>query len=161
MAKEEKKWAFWIDRGGTFTDVIGKNPNNEIIAIKVLSENPDNYDDAAIEGIRRLLGLGQADVIPTNIVKFIKMGTTVATNALLERKGAPTLLVVNEGFKDILRIGYQNRPDLFALNIQLPEQLYTRVLEISGRYNVAGKELSSLKEIVNTSEAKIETNQLS
>lgn len=140
------KWQFWIDRGGTFTDVIGKSPDDEITAIKVLSESPGHYDDAAIEGIRRLLGLGSAEAIPIDKIQIIKMGTTVATNALLERTGAATLLIVNEGFKDILRIGYQNRPDLFALNIKLPEQLYTRVLEISGRYDVAGREISSLKE---------------
>ena len=142
----DKKWQFWIDRGGTFTDIIGKNPNDEIIAIKLLSENQDHYEDAAIEGIRRLLGIEPAAVIPTDKIQVIKMGTTVATNALLERKGVPTLLVVNEGYKDILRIGYQNRPDLFALNIKLPKQLYSRVLEVSGRYNADGKELVPLDE---------------
>ena len=125
MKKKEKKWEFWIDRGGTFTDIISKEPNGKIEVIKLLSENQEHYEDAAIEGIRRLLGLGSNDPIPTDKIQVIKMGTTIATNALLERKGAPTVLVVNKGFKDILRIGYQNRPNLFTLNIKLPEQLYS------------------------------------
>ena len=146
MKKKEKKWEFWIDRGGTFTDIISKEPNGKIEVIKLLSENPEHYEDASIEGIRRLLGLEPNDSIPTDKIQVIKMGTTVATNALLERKGAPTVLVVNKGFKDILRIGYQNRPDLFTLNIKLPEQLYNRVIEVSGRYDAFGKELKRLDE---------------
>jgi 5-oxoprolinase (ATP-hydrolysing) len=149
MIKENpinKKWQFWIDRGGTFTDIISKRPNGKIKAIKLLSENQDHYEDAAIEGIRRLLGIGPTTAIPTDKIHVIKMGTTVATNALLERNGASTVLLVNKGYRDILRIGYQNRPDLFALNIKLPEQLYHRVLEVSGRYNASGKELVLLDE---------------
>ena len=117
MKKKEKKWEFWIDRGGTFTDIISKRPNGKIKAIKLLSENRDHYEDAAIEGVRRLLGIGPTTAIPTDKIHVIKMGTTVATNALLERNGASTVLIVNKGYRDILRIGYQNRPDLFALNI--------------------------------------------
>ncbi len=142
-----KKWQFWIDRGGTFTDIIAKRPNGKIKAIKLLSENQDHYEDAAIEGIRRLFGIGLATAIPTDKIQVIKMGTTVATNALLERNGASTVLVVNKGYRDILRIGYQNRPDLFALNIKLSKQLYNRVLEVPGRYNAAGKELVPLDEV--------------
>ena len=141
------KWQFWIDRGGTFTDVIAKNPHGKIVAHKLLSDNADHYEDAAIEGIRRILEIKRDEIIPTDKIQVIKMGTTVATNALLERKGAPTLLVINEGYKDILRIGYQNRPDLFALNIKLPAQLYGQVLEVSARYDAAGKELKPLDEV--------------
>ncbi|MDC0196610.1 hydantoinase B/oxoprolinase family protein [Gammaproteobacteria bacterium] len=144
--KINKKWQFWIDRGGTFTDIIAKKPNGKIKAIKLLSENQDQYEDSAIEGIRRLFEIKPTETIPTHNIETIKMGTTVATNALLERKGAKTVLVVNQGYKDILRIGYQNRPDLFSLNIMLPEQLYSRVLEVSARYNAAGKELEPLNE---------------
>jgi 5-oxoprolinase (ATP-hydrolysing) len=146
MKKKDKKWEFWIDRGGTFTDIISKRPNGKIKAIKLLSENRDHYEDAAIEGVRRLLGIGPTTAIPTDKIHVIKMGTTVATNALLERNGASTVLIVNKGYRDILRIGYQNRPDLFALNIKLPEQLYNRVLEVSGRYNATGKQLIPLDE---------------
>ena len=110
-------WQFWIDRGGTFTDVVARSPEGELSALKLLSEDPDRYPDAAIEGIRRALQVGTGDEIPVSGIAAVKMGTTVATNALLERKGEPTLLVTNQGFADALRIGYQNRPHLFALHI--------------------------------------------
>src|SRR5262249_26778460 len=110
-------WDFWIDRGGTFTDVIGRKPDGAVVSHKLLSENPDAYRDAAVQGIRNLLGLAPGDPTPTNRIGAIKMGTTVATNALLERKGARTLLVTTRGFRDALRIGYQARPKIFARHI--------------------------------------------
>ena len=139
-----KKWQFWIDRGGTFTDVIAISPQDELLTHKILSENPDQYDDAAIEGIRLLLKLEKNQRIPSNKIEVVKMGTTVATNALLERKGSKTLLVVNDGFEDVLRIGYQNRPDLFALNIHLPEQLYHEVIELPGRVDANGATITAV-----------------
>ena len=142
----ENKWQFWIDRGGTFTDIVARSPDGSLIARKLLSEDPDHYADAAIEGIRRLLEIGRDEPIPAASIQAVKMGTTVATNALLERQGEPTLLVINQGFKDALRIGYQNRPDLFALKIELPEQLYRSVAEVPGRLNADGDELTPLDE---------------
>src|SRR6187431_964167 len=127
------KWDFWIDRGGTFTDVVGRRPDGTLIAHKLLSENPEAYRDAAIQGIRDLLGLKAGDAIPAGRVGEIKMGTTVATNALLERKGERTLLLITKGFRDQLRIAYQARPDIFAKEIILPEQLYERVEEVEER----------------------------
>ncbi len=142
----DNKWQFWIDRGGTFTDIVARTPDGALIARKLLSEDPDHYADAAIEGIRRLLKISDGEAIPADSIQAVKMGTTVATNALLERNGEPTLLVINQGFKDALRIGYQNRPDLFALRIELPEQLYARVVEVPGRLNADGEELTPLDE---------------
>ncbi len=127
-------WDFWIDRGGTFTDVVGRAPDGELTPLKLLSENPEAYEDAAIEGIRRLLG-GEID--PARI-GTVKMGTTVATNALLERKGDRTLLLITKGFRDALRIAYQARPDIFAKEIILPEQLYERVIEVDERLMADG-----------------------
>ncbi len=127
-------WDFWIDRGGTFTDVVGRDPDGGLHPLKLLSENPEAYEDAAIEGIRRLLG-GQID--PARI-GTVKMGTTVATNALLERKGDRTLLLITRGFRDALRIAYQARPDIFAKEILLPEQLYERVIEVDERLRADG-----------------------
>ena len=138
------KWQFWIDRGGTFTDVIGRNPAGKIITHKLLSENARQYPDAAIQGIRDLLKLKKADDIPIGNIESIKMGTTVATNALLERKGENTLLAITSGFADILRIGYQQRPELFALDINLPDMLYSKVIEIEERVDVNGKILTKL-----------------
>ncbi|MGB3719006.1 MAG: 5-oxoprolinase [Proteobacteria bacterium] len=132
------KWDFWIDRGGTFTDVIGRDPEGRIHALKVLSENPEAYEDAALEGIRRLLGVGSRDPIPAERIASVKMGTTVATNALLERKGEPTILVITKGLKDQLEIGYQARPDIFAKKIIKPEMLYSRVLEANERIRADG-----------------------
>ncbi len=140
----DSKWDFWIDRGGTFTDIVARTPQGELRAHKVLSENPERYKDAAVEGIRELLRLGEAQPIPQETIAAIKMGTTVATNALLERKGEPTVLLITKGFKDLLRIGYQNRPDLFALNIVLPELLYRDVIEIDERLDAQGEILQAL-----------------
>ena len=127
-------WDFWIDRGGTFTDVVGRAPGGALHPLKLLSENPGAYDDAAIEGIRRLLG---GKIAPARI-GTVKMGTTVATNALLERKGERTLLLITRGFRDALRIAYQARPDIFAKEIVLPEQLYERVIEVDERLRADG-----------------------
>ena len=115
-----------------------------MLSLKLLSEDPLHYTDAVIEGIRRLLNVEDGESIPLEKIGMVKMGTTVATNALLERKGVSTLLVINSGYKDALRIGYQNRPDLFALNIQLPSMLFDSVLEVSGRVDAVGTELKAL-----------------
>ena len=139
-------WQFWIDRGGTFTDIVAKKPNGKIIIDKLLSENSDAYKDAAVAGIRRILDLKNEDKIPTDIISSVKMGTTVATNALLERKGDRTLLLITKGFGDLLRIGYQNRPLLFDLSIKLPELLYERVVEVSERLNEKGEVVTELNE---------------
>ncbi|AZO76073.1 MULTISPECIES: hydantoinase B/oxoprolinase family protein [unclassified Mesorhizobium] len=134
-----KKWDFWIDRGGTFTDIIGRDPQGQLHPRKLLSENPEVYADAAIQGIRDLLGLKTGATIPTDRIGDIKMGTTVATNALLERKGDRVLLLITKGFRDALRIAYQARPDIFAKEIVLPEQLYERVIEIDERVRADGR----------------------
>ncbi|PTM41986.1 hydantoinase B/oxoprolinase family protein [Bosea sp. 124] len=127
------RWDFWIDRGGTFTDVIGRDPAGKLHARKLLSENPGAYRDAAVQGIRDHLGLKTGEPIPVATVGEVRMGTTVATNALLERKGDRTLLVTTKGFRDALRIGYQARPDIFAKEIIKPEQLYDAVVEVDER----------------------------
>ncbi|MDX8435132.1 hydantoinase B/oxoprolinase family protein [Mesorhizobium abyssinicae] len=134
-----EKWDFWIDRGGTFTDVIGRDPQGGLHPRKLLSENPEAYADAAIQGIRDLLGLKSGAAIPSGLIGDIKMGTTVATNALLERKGDRVLLLISKGFRDALRIAYQARPDIFAKEIMLPEQLYERVIEIDERVRADGR----------------------
>jgi 5-oxoprolinase (ATP-hydrolysing) len=134
-------WQFWIDRGGTFTDLVAVAPDGALETHKLLSQNPQHYRDAALAGIKRVLGVSPDQAIPAGIVDVIKMGTTVATNALLERKGARTLLVVNRGFADLLRIGTQARPRLFDLDIHLPAQLYEQVFETSGRVTAQGLEL--------------------
>ncbi len=126
------KWNFYIDRGGTFTDVVAEAPDGMLSTRKLLSDNAA-YDDAALEGIRRTLGVPANTPIPGGVVGEVRMGTTVATNALLERRGEPTLLVTTYGFADQLRIGNQNRPKLFALKIELPDMLYTRVIEADER----------------------------
>ncbi|MBT3304939.1 MAG: 5-oxoprolinase [Alphaproteobacteria bacterium] len=136
------KWQFWIDRGGTFTDVVARRPDGKIKTGKLLSENPERYPDAALQGIRDLLGVPSGEAIPSERIGAVKMGTTVATNALLERKGDRTALVVNTGFCDALRIAYQNRPRLFDRRIVLPELLYERVIETEGRFSAQGEELS-------------------
>jgi 5-oxoprolinase (ATP-hydrolysing) len=135
------QWQFWIDRGGTFTDVIAQSPDRELIVRKLLSENPERYQDAAIQGIRDILGIPSDMPIPTERIAAIKMGTTVATNALLERKGDRTVLLITKGFRDALRIGDQKRPQIFARQIILPEMLYERVIEVEERYTVEGEEL--------------------
>src|SRR5437868_9559450 len=129
----QKPWDFWIDRGGTFTDVVGRRPDGTLVAHKLLSENPEAYRDAAVQGIRDLLSLSKDAPIPRGAIGAVKMGTTVATNALLERKGERTLLVTTKGFRDALEIGYQARPKIFARNIIKPEQLYSEVVEIDER----------------------------
>src|SRR5688572_30805257 len=131
-------WDFWVDRGGTFTDIIGRSPDGVLHPRKLLSENPEAYSDAAVQGIRDLLGLRQGEPIPDGVVGEIRMGTTVATNALLERKGDRVLLLITEGFRDALRIAYQARPDIFAKEIILPEQLYERVVEVRERVRADG-----------------------
>jgi 5-oxoprolinase (ATP-hydrolysing) len=133
------RWDFWIDRGGTFTDVIGRDPAGKLHARKLLSENPGAYRDAAVQGIRDHLGLKAGNPIPSGLVDEVRMGTTVATNALLERKGDHTLLVITKGFRDALRIGYQARPDIFAKEIVKPEQLYDAVVEVDERVLADGE----------------------
>src|SRR5579863_171258 len=138
MDRTQRTWEFWIDRGGTFTDVIGRRPDAKLVAHKLLSENPEAYGDAAVEGIRRLLGLKPGEPIPTARIGAVKMGTTVATNALLERKGERTLLLITKGFGDALRIGYQARPKIFARHIVKPDMLYERVVEVDERVRADG-----------------------
>ena len=133
-------WRFWIDRGGTFTDVVARTPSGKLLSHKLLSENPSFYKDAPLQGIRDVMGLVTTDPIPTETIDEVKIGTTIATNALLERKGERTALLINSGFADALRIGYQNRPDIFARKILLPEMLYEEVLEIDGRIAADGSE---------------------
>ncbi|MCP5418956.1 MAG: hydantoinase B/oxoprolinase family protein [Gammaproteobacteria bacterium] len=134
------KWQFWIDRGGTFTDVIGRRPDGGRITHKLLSDNPERYRDAALQGIRDLLGIAPDAPIPGELIESVKMGTTVATNALLERKGERAVLLITQGFGDALRIGYQTRPRLFAREIVLPELLYERVIEVPERMRADGVE---------------------
>jgi 5-oxoprolinase (ATP-hydrolysing) len=143
-----QKWQFWIDRGGTFTDIVAKAPDGQLMTHKLLSENPDQYRDAAVAGIRHLLGLScdqsSDQPIPVDKIEAVKMGTTVATNALLERKGEPTALAITRGFHDALRIAYQNRPRLFDRHIILPELLYQRVVEIDERIGAHGEVIAEL-----------------
>ncbi|MER6240158.1 hydantoinase B/oxoprolinase family protein [Streptomyces clavifer] len=138
------RWEFWIDRGGTFTDVVGRDPDGHLVTRKLLSHDPDRYRDAAVAGIRLLLGLGPHDPVPADRVAGVKMGTTVATNALLERRGEPTVLVITEGFRDALRIAYQNRPRLFDRRILLPEAVYDRVIEVPERIDARGRTVKPL-----------------
>ncbi|BEU96956.1 hydantoinase B/oxoprolinase family protein [Acidovorax sp. DW039] len=142
----DQRWQFWIDRGGTFTDVVGKRPDGTLVTHKLLSENPEQYKDAAVAGIRHLLGLKPGEPVTPDLVECVKMGTTVATNALLERKGEPTLLITTQGFKDALRIAYQNRPRLFDRHIVLPELLYERVVEAQERMGAHGEVIEPLDE---------------
>ena len=140
----EGRWQFWIDRGGTFTDIVARGPDGAVRSHKLLSENPGRYEDAALQGIREFLRLGHDDSIPATAVEAVKMGTTVATNALLERKGDRTALAITQGFADALRIAYQNRPKLFERRIVLPEPLYERVVEVDERIGARGEILRSL-----------------
>ena len=144
--KMTSKWQFWVDRGGTFTDVVGKRPDGQLVTHKLLSENPGQYRDAAVAGIRHLLGLAPNEPVTPEKVECVKMGTTVATNALLERKGAPTLLVTTTGFKDALRIAYQNRPKIFERHIVLPDLLYSSVVEARERVGAHGDVVMALDE---------------
>ena len=147
MTPQDKRWQFWIDRGGTFTDVVGRRPDGALLTHKLLSDNPERYRDAAVAGIRHLLGLAPGQPITPALVECVKMGTTVATNALLERRGEPTLLVTTPGFKDALRIAYQNRPRLFDRHIVLPELLYQEVIEAQERVAVDGEVLQPLDSV--------------
>jgi 5-oxoprolinase (ATP-hydrolysing) len=135
------RWQFWIDRGGTFTDIVGRRPDGTLVSHKLLSDNPGRYADAAVAGIRALLGIPDHAPIPAEAVEAVRMGTTVATNALLERTGEPTVLVVTKGFRDALRIAYQNRPRIFDRHIALPDMLYTRVIEVNERITAEGEVL--------------------
>ena len=146
QTNHNKKWSFFIDRGGTFTDIIAQSPNGTINAIKLLSQNPDHYKDAAIEGIRLSLGVNKQDPIPANTVNTVRMGTTVATNALLEHKGEPTLLLTSQGLSDCLEIGTQARNDIFALNIQKPTMLYAAAESIDERVDADGTLIIPLDE---------------
>src|SRR3989344_2249475 len=140
------RWQFWIDRGGTFTDVVGKRPDGTLVTHKLLSENPEQYKDAAVAGIPHLLGLKPGEPVTPQLVECVRMGPTVATNALLERKGEPTLLITTKGFKDALRIAYQNRPRLFDRHIVLPELLYERVIEAQERVGARCEVIEPLDE---------------
>ncbi len=137
-------WQFWVDRGGTFTDIVAKTPTGDLKTHKLLSENPEIYKDAAVHGIRELLDLEPDAPVPSGMIDAVKMGTTVATNALLERKGERTVLFITKGMKDLLRIGYQNRPKLFDLNIELPELLYEDVVEVDERLDASGNIITKL-----------------
>src|SRR5260221_4020305 len=136
---QDPKWQFCIDRGGTFTDVVARGPDGAIVTHKLLSETPERYQDAALAGIRQLLGVADGAPIPGDRIEAVKMGTTVATNALLERKGDPTVLFITRGFRDALRIAYQNRPRLFDRHILLPEMLYAKVVEVAERVGARGE----------------------
>jgi 5-oxoprolinase (ATP-hydrolysing) len=141
-----ERWQFWIDRGGTFTDVVARRPDGALLTHKLLSENPEHYSDAALAGIRNILGLEKNEVIPASQIAAVKMGTTVATNALLERKGERTALFITRGFRDALRIAYQNRPRIFDRHIVLPEMLYSKVVEVVERVGARGEMVLPLDE---------------
>ncbi|MBT2444586.1 hydantoinase B/oxoprolinase family protein [Streptomyces sp. ISL-36] len=140
------RWEFWIDRGGTFTDIVGRRPDGRLVTRKLLSHDPDRPHDAAVAGIRLLLGLGPGEPVPADRIDVVKMGTTVATNALLERRGEPTVLLVTQGFRDALRIAYQNRPRLFDRHIVLPEAVHERVVEVPERVDANGRVVRPLDE---------------
>ncbi|HEV2450668.1 MAG TPA: hydantoinase B/oxoprolinase family protein [Streptosporangiaceae bacterium] len=140
------RWEFWIDRGGTFTDVVGRRPDGTLVVRKLLSEHPGAYQDAVLAGIRGLLGVPPGEPIPAGRIASVRLGTTVATNALLERRGEPTVLVITRGFTDALRIGYQNRPRIFDRRILLPQMLYTRVIEVTERISAHGDVVVPLDE---------------
>ena len=145
-SEQQRRWEFWIDRGGTFTDIVALRPDGRLVAHKLLSDNPRAYPDAAVAGVRQLLGLRPGEEFPAGQVGSVRLGTTVATNALLERKGKPTVLVITEGFADALRIAYQNRPRIFDRHIVLPEVLYERVIEARERVAADGEVLVPLDE---------------
>ncbi|GGS36751.1 5-oxoprolinase [Streptomyces parvus] len=153
------RWEFWIDRGGTFTDIVGRRPDGRLITRKLLSHDPGRYDDAAVAGIRLLLGLDPGEPVPADRVAAVRMGTTVATNALLERRGEPTVLLITEGFRDALRIAYQNRPRLFDRHIVLPDSVHERVIEVPERIDAHGRtvrplELASVREQLRAAHAE-------
>ncbi|MGH6832212.1 MAG: hydantoinase/oxoprolinase family protein, partial [Methyloceanibacter sp.] len=138
MSSDSGKWQFFIDRGGTFTDIVARTPDGRLLTRKLLSENPQAYEDAAIAGIADLVGMPRGRLLPADLIASVRMGTTVATNALLERKGDPVLLLVSQGFRDALEIGYQARPKIFARRIEKPSMLYTRVAEVPERVRADG-----------------------
>jgi 5-oxoprolinase (ATP-hydrolysing) len=138
------RWQFWIDRGGTFTDIVARRPDGSIATHKLLSDNPDYYRDAALAGMRHVLGIASHAPIPVERIAAVHMGTTVATNALLERTGERTVLFITRGFGDALRIAYQNRPKIFARQIVLPELLYSKVIEVEERIGAHGEVLVPL-----------------
>ncbi len=144
MSQPPQAWDFWVDRGGTFTDVVARRPDGSLVTHKLLSENPHHYDDAATTAIGDLLDVPRGEMLPRERIGSVKMGTTVATNALLQRRGAPTMLVTTAGFGDVLRIGYQTRPHLFKLDIVLPQMLYLEVLEVRERIAADGTVLVGL-----------------
>ena len=146
ITSESERWQFWIDRGGTFTDIVARRPDGTLVTHKVLSENPERYRDSAVQGIRELLGVPAGEPVPAELIECVRMGTTVATNALLERKGERTVLAITKGFGDALRIAYQNRPKLFVRNIELPTLLYERVVEIDERIGARGEAVRALDE---------------
>jgi 5-oxoprolinase (ATP-hydrolysing) len=143
---DEGRWEFWVDRGGTFTDIVARRPDGRLVAHKLLSENPRAYRDAAVAGIREMLGVEPGAPVPADRIGSVRLGTTVATNALLERKGAATVLVITKGFADALRIAYQNRPRIFDRHIVLPEMLYSRVIEADERVSARGEIICELNE---------------
>src|SRR5499426_4390573 len=140
------RWQFWIDRGGTFTDIVARRPDGTLVTHKLLSDNPGRYEDAALAGIRELLGVPRGAPLPAERIAAVKMGTTIATNALLERKGEPTALFITQGFGDALRIAYQNRPRIFDREIRLPELLYKKVVEVTERIGAHGAVVTPLDE---------------
>src|ERR1700681_78421 len=140
------RWGFWIDRGGTFTDIVARRPDGGLTVRKLLSENPGRYADPAVEGIRRLLQVPDKEPIPAERIAAVRLGTTVATNALLERKGEPTVLVITRGFADAIRIAYQDRPHIFDRQIIRPEMLYSRVIEAGERVGAHGEVIMPLDE---------------
>src|SRR6188474_2639394 len=139
----ESRWQFWIDRGGTFTDIVARRPDGALLTHKLLSESP-LYEDAAIQGMRNLLEVEPAALLPVELIDTVRMGTTVATNALLERKGDRTVFVTTRGFADSLRIAYQHRPKLFVRHIELPSMLYEDVIEIDERIGAHGEVIRAL-----------------
>lgn len=139
MSTKRSKWKFAVDRGGTFTDVVGLDPSGDIHSLKLLSSSP-HYEDSSIEGIRRMLGLKTDGLLPEEIIEGIRFGTTAATNALLERKGCSTALLITKGFRDLLEIGYQDRPDIFKLCIKKSAPLYGRVIEVDERIDCRGED---------------------
>ena len=139
----DNQWQFWVDRGGTFTDLVARRPDGALVTHKLLSENPEQYADATLQGIRDVLGLSDGEAIPAGRIEAVKMGTTVATNALLERTGERTALAITRGFGDALRIAYQARPRLFDRHIVLPELLYSAVVEVDERITAGGEVLTA------------------
>ena len=132
------KWQFFIDRGGTFTDIVARAPDGNLLTRKLLSENAESYEDAALAGIADLVGAPRGRTLPSQSIAGVRMGTTVATNALLERKGDPVLLITSYGFRDALEIGYQARPKIFARRIEKPSMLYASVAEVRERVRADG-----------------------